>query len=161
MAKRRRCEFCTADLPADSRPNKRYCDDDCRRGRTRAPEPEVAEIGEITAGTEKAIAKATEEKRLGPMDAGAVAAIRVLARKIDESEARWDYCLRYAEWAVENGAPPPKPPPMDNVSIPVYLNYCNALGLAPAGRAGLPGPKEAGRATKLGGHLSAVRKPGA
>lgn len=160
MAKRRRCEFCGDTLPADARPNRKFCDDDCRKSRTRAPEPETT-LGEISAGTETAIAEAYKEKRLGPMDAGAVAAIRVLARKIDEAEARWRYCLEFAQWAKENGATPPKPPPMDTVSMPVYLNYCNALGLAPAGRAGLPGPKEAGRASKLGGHLSAVKKPGA
>lgn len=160
MAKRR-CEFCTAALPAGARSNKRYCDEDCRRGRTKAPPAEVVEVGLIAAGTEESIEQATKEKRLGPIDAGAVAALRVLARKIDEEQARWDYCLKYAEWAVANGERPPKPPPIDNVSWAVYLNYCQALGLVPAGRKGLPGPKEEGSGRKLGGHLSAVKKPGA
>lgn len=151
----RKCEFCGDRLPADARPNRKYCSDDCRRGRTKTPSAD--ELGPVTAGTEEAIAEAIKEKRLGAIDAGAIAAIRVLARKIDTETTMREYCLAYAD--EQKGGARPKPPPMDGVSIPTYLNYCVQLGLVPGGRKGLPGPKEAGGGRKLGGHLAAVEKP--
>lgn len=146
MADRRWCEFCGDDLPEGARPNRKYCDDDCRKGRPKNPTPdEVEDFGEVRTATEEAIAKAKEERRLGALDAGAVAAIRVVARKIDEEQARWDYAL---EWAQLNpgAAGGPKPPSHDNVSISAYLKYCESLGLTPAGRGRIADgkPSEAG-----------------
>lgn len=160
---RRTCAFCKTALPSDSRPNRKYCDDDCRRGRApRAAAPDaVDELGPVARGTEDAITKAKTEKRIGDLDGGTVAAIRVLARKIDEEQARWDYCLAFTEWHAGDKVPP-KPPTVDNVSIPTYLRYAESLGLTPAGRGRIPGaPKEGGSVSKLGGHLNAVKKPGA
>lgn len=165
MAKaKRRCAFCDAALPKDARPNRKFCDEDCRRGRVRPtllPDPKV-ELGPVQAATEEAIDKAKQEKRIGVMDAGALAAIRVLARKIDEEQERWDYCLEWAEYGRgEGGGPPPKPPAMDNVSIPTYLRYCESLGLTPAGRGRIPGgtPREAGGGGKLGNLTGSIPRP--
>jgi hypothetical protein len=174
MAKARRCEFCDSPLPKDARANQKFCDADCRRGRVRAlpdpVEPDV-ELGPVLAATEEAIEQAKREKRIGVMDAGAIATIRVLARKIDEEQARWDYCFgwveRWAEWTRdvdgydEPPPSPPKPPPMDNVSIPTYLKFCESLGLTPAGRGRIPGgtPKEAGGGGKLGNLTGSIPRP--
>jgi len=167
MAKaKRRCEFCEAPLPKNARSNQKFCDADCRRGRVRRPvapdvdEPEVV-LGPVLAATEEAIEKAKAERRLGVMDAGALAAIRVLARKIDEEQDRWDYCMEWAEYGRGGDDPPPKPPPMDNVSIPIYLKFCESLGLTPAGRGRIPGgtPKEAGGGSTLGSLSDGVPRP--
>lgn len=137
----RRCEFCNSELPKGSRANKKYCDDDCKRGRTKTPTvEEIAEFGTLAEATEHAIAEAKTEGLLGPLDAGAIAAIRVLAQKIDDEAIRWDYCL---EWAQHNPGEKggPKPPTTDNVSIPIYLKYAESLGLTPAGRGRIAGAK--------------------
>lgn len=164
MTARRRCEFCEDELPEGARANRKFCDADCRRGRLRrAPDPEPVdddeiELGPIAAGLEEALAEADTKKTLGPMDAGTVAAIRVLARKIDEEQARWDYCFewqeRWAEWyRLAEGDPdyevpapgaPPKSPPLDNVSLPTFLRYAESLGLTPAGRGRIPGETKKG-----------------
>jgi hypothetical protein len=79
----------------------------------------------ITEATERAIRAASH---LTDMDAGAVETLRYLARKIEtESELR-EIALRYAEEYDQ------KPPHVDNVSVPTYLKYCDALGLTPAAR---------------------------
>lgn len=131
---RRKCAFCGDQLPADARSNRKFCDDDCKRGRTKAPDA-AADLGPVAAATEEAIAEGKATKRIGPLDAGAVAALRVLARKVDLDL------------------------PSDNVSLPTYLSYCKALGLIPAARAE-GGPKGDGGGRKLGGHLAAVPRPG-
>lgn len=157
MPSARRCEFCRSALPKDARANRRYCSDDCRKGRTRKPEraePE-RELGPVAAGLEVAIAEATQGTRLTKADAGAVAAARVLARRIDEEAERWDYCLAWAADAARQGERP-KPPPADNVSLSAFLNYCSALGLTPAARKATPDQKGAGRGRKLDRHLAAV-----
>lgn len=144
MATVRRCEFCKSKLPDGARTNQKFCDADCRRGRTKTPTvEEIAELGSLTEATEKAIAEAKSKSLLGPLDGGAVAAIRVLARKIDDEAIRWDYCV---EWAQHNPGEKggPKPPTTDNVSLPTYLRYCESLGLTPAGRGRIAGaqPKD-------------------
>lgn len=180
MMAKRRCEFCDEPLPKDARANQKFCDADCRRGRLRS-EPDEAEVegdeilvGEVEAGLDEALKEAGDA--IGPLDAGTVAAARVLARKIDEEQARWEYCLEWAElwvaWLREVEADPdydepppkspPKPPPADNVSISVFLKYADALGLTPAARAAVPGkPKgeEGGGGSKLEGLQGGVRKP--
>lgn len=165
MPKRRLCEFCERPLPEGARSNQKFCDADCRRGRVRSADvlEAVAELaddvamGDVEAGLEEALAEAEEKKRLTSLDAGTIAAIRVLARKIDEEQARWDYCFewseRWVEWMraaeddpdyVEPPPSPPKPPPMDNVSLPTFLKYAESLGLTPAGRGRIPGEKGKG-----------------
>lgn len=67
-------------------------------------------------------------KHLTKADDGALEALRVLARKIDEDEARWDCAMGYA---AEHKT---RPPATDNVSLPTYLKYCDALGLTPVAR---------------------------
>jgi hypothetical protein len=72
--------------------------------------------------------------QLGPMDAGAVAALLELARQIDAKSDEGD-----------DGK-------VDNVTIPTYLRYCESLGLTPAGRVKLK-PKE----QETGGKLAQLR----
>lgn len=64
-------------------------------------------IESVTAATERAIRAASH---LTDLDAGAVAALRRLASLMDELD------------------------PKDNVTIPTYLKYCDALKLTPASR---------------------------
>lgn len=101
-------------------------------------------MGELVEATAKALAAA--KSHLTPMDDGAVEALLTLAKKIDEDEARWEIC---AAWAEQQKL---KPPPMDNVSLPTYLRYCEALGLTPAGRTKLGSAKGA-----EGGKLAQLR----
>ena len=68
---------------------------------------------------ELSVRKATDESinaasHLGPMDSGAVAALRRLADRLDS----------------QDGA-------SDNTLAPTYLRYCDALGLTPSARVGL------------------------
>lgn len=85
----------------------------------------------MVAATEKAIKAA--QAHLTEADAGAVEALRALARKIDA----WDQIV---EWALDDAAVNdgrPAVPQNDNVSISAYLKYCDQLGLSPAGRKAL------------------------
>lgn len=79
----------------------------------------------IYEATVEALAAATH---LTTTDKGAIAALKYLARKIDTEDDLRDMVL---ERAGEDNV---KPPPLDNVSIPTYLKYCEALGLTPAAR---------------------------
>jgi hypothetical protein len=100
---------------------------------------------DLIAATEVSIDAATH---LGPTDAGAVEALRALARKIQA----WDQIV---EWAVEDAAEDgtrPTVPQNDNVSLSAYLKYCDQLGLSPAGRKDLDLKRE-----RAGGKLAAVR----
>lgn len=103
-------------------------------------------MGDLSDATESALAAATH---LTPADEGTIEALRVLARKIDQDEERWEYALSYA---TENKT---RPPATDNVSLPTYLRYCEALGLTPSGRAKLKAPKGA-----QGGKLAQLRSVG-
>lgn len=86
---------------------------------------------DLVAATEKAIAAADH---LTDQDAGAVEAMRALARKIDA----WDQIVDWAldDAGVKQGSRPAVPQ-NDNVSISAYLKYCDQLGLSPAGRKAL------------------------
>lgn len=103
-------------------------------------------MGALADATELALSAATHLTR---QDDGTVEALRVLARKIDEEEFRWEYIR---QWNEERKL---KPPPHDNVSLPTYLRYCEALGLTPAGRAKLKPSKGA-----QGGKLAQLRAVG-
>lgn len=132
----RRCEFCTKPLPKDARANQKFCDADCRRGRSKAAGSVVEQQagGEVLAALEESITEAKRLNRLDTLDASAIAAARVLARKIDQEQDRWDYCLKWQHEAGADGRGRPKPPPIDNVSLPTYLRYIESLGLSPGGR---------------------------
>ena len=85
-------------------------------------------MSSLIEATEKSIGAAGH---LTDMDAGAVEALRALARKIDA----WDQIV---EWAFEDaGEGRPSVPQNDNVSLSAYLKYCDQLGLSPAGRRAL------------------------
>lgn len=79
----------------------------------------------VADATERAIAAATH---LTAKDAGAVATLRTLARKIDSEQILRERALQWADDHDE------RPPSIDNVSIPTYLKYSESLGLTPAGR---------------------------
>lgn len=96
-------------------------------------------MGELVDATEVALAAAGH---LTGMDKGAVEAMRALAVKIDEEASRWELAFEYAS------ANQLKPPAPDNVSLPTYLRYCEALGLTPSGRVRL-GPAKDGAGGKL------------
>lgn len=107
--------------------------------------------------TDKAIAAA--KGHLTDMDAGAVEAVRALARKIDA----WDVIVQWALSDADDGpqGSRPKVPANDNVSLASYLKYCEALGLVPAGRKAVAGKPEG---KKAGGSLASVSnipRPGA
>lgn len=72
----------------------------------------------------------------GGADAGAVAALLALARKIDA----WDEIV---ELAIDQASEGRKPnvPIHDNTSLPTFLRYCEALGLTPGSRRALTGDK--------------------
>ena len=98
---------------------------------------------DLVAATERSIVAA----RLGDIDAGAVEALRALARKIQA----WDQIV---EWALDDASGDGRPtvPQNDNVSISAYLKYCDQLGLSPAGRKALDLKEKV-----AGGKLSALR----
>lgn len=90
-------------------------------------------MGDLEEATQAALGAAAH---VTDADKGAVEALLVLARRIDQDEERWELALRWAEVLQH------KPPAPDNVSVPTYLKYCESLGLTPAGRTKL-GDKKA------------------
>lgn len=87
----------------------------------------------VAEALEASIAAATH---LTPRDAGAIAAARALADKIDA----WDVIV---QWAVEDAAESegrPKVPANDNTSIPTFLKFLDALQLVPPAEKAKPGP---------------------
>lgn len=112
----------------------------------------MSDFGTVAEATDAAIAAAGH---LTEMDAGAIAALRTLARKIDTEQELREAAL---EWAEENNA---RPPSVDNVSIPTYLKYCESLGLTPLGRSKATGGEKGGPAGggKLGGLREGVPRP--
>jgi hypothetical protein len=89
--------------------------------------PEV--FGTVAEATDESIAAAAH---LTPMDAGAVAVLRRLARTIDGMDEV------AASWSGDD------PPPFDNVTVPTYLKYAEALGLTVTGRLKLGAKKDKG-----------------
>ena len=84
---------------------------------------------DLVAATELSIGASKFED----VDAGAVEALRALARKIQA----WDVIVEFALDDAAGGASRPSVPQNDNVSISAYLKYCDQLGLTPAGRKSL------------------------
>lgn len=107
------------------------------------------ELESCVDATERAIEAASH---LTDMDAGAVSALRELARKIDA----WDVIV---QWALDDVAGKrgmearPAVPEHDNVTIPTYLKYCESMGLTPAGRLKLPAAKK----ERPGGKLASLQ----
>lgn len=85
--------------------------------------------------TDKAIAAAPHLQN--GMHAGAVEALRMMARKIDA----WDVIVRMAQedLAGKDGRSRPAVPAHDNTSFPAYMRASEQLGLTPLGRKKLTG----------------------
>ncbi|MBT1630441.1 terminase small subunit [Curtobacterium flaccumfaciens] len=103
----------------------------------------------LVDATEKAFAAASH---LTDADAGSMAALLALARKIDA----WDVIVGWAFEDASEDESRPKIPSNDNVSIATYLKGCEQLGLTPSGRAALSkgrpaesGPPTTSKAAKL------------
>lgn len=97
-----------------------------------ALKPSTYEVPEsVFQATEEAIDAATH---LTKMDSGAISAVLKVARQIDYLMAN--------DGLNESGK-------FDNVSIPVFLKYCNELGLTPMGRTKLEPDKAPGKTGKL------------
>ena len=113
-------------------------------------------MGDVREAFDKSVEQATH---LTDMDAGAVAAARSLADKIDA----WDVIV---DWAMEDAAESdsrPAVPQNDNVALPSFLKYCESLGLTPAGRARLSEKKQettGGTLASLQQHARGARKAG-
>jgi len=82
----------------------------------------------VLDATVASVEDARSRGQLNASDAGAVAALLALARKIDAQD---EYFEALTESAAENNS---RPPSVDNVSLPTYLKYCDSLGLTPSGR---------------------------
>lgn len=99
-----------------------------------------------------AVAKATEVSikaaaHLGTLDTGAVEVLRHLARSIDATHQDLTN-------AVDDD-PDGKSRSLDNVTVPTYLKYCEALGLTPSGRLRLD--VAAGKKESTGGKLGKLQ----
>lgn len=114
----------------------------------RAPRRTTSKTPVLDALNE-AVAKATHLDAAA--DAPAIAAARALALKIDLAD---EYFKALEKEAAKCNRRPPSP---DNVSLPTFLKYCDALGLTPAGRGKLT-QKPEGKGGKLG-RLQSVPKP--
>ncbi len=108
-------------------------------------------MGDVREAFDRAVAAA---EHLTPLDAAGVAAAGALADKIDAWDVIVDWAIEDAQVAQMNGSEGARPavPANDNVSLPTFLKYLDALGLTPAGRSRQAEPKkEAGGGTgKLG-----------
>ena len=98
--------------------------------------PECFDDTTVLGALNRSIMTATH---LEPKHAGAVAAARALAAKIDA----WDTIVQWAiEDAHESEARGARPavPANDNVSLPSFLKYLDALQLVPPAERAKPGP---------------------
>ena len=163
-AKRRRCLECENAIDPGAHPARKYCEF-CRPSKSKPQPEQLGELvdqalpghqpdvydGPVSTATNQAIAAAGD--RLTGMDAGAVSAIRFLAKKIDTEELVRERILE-----AQGEDPSLKPPPLDNVTIPTYLKYAESLGLTPAGRLRIEGTKKtADPADGKRGKLAALR----
>jgi len=101
-------------------------------------------MGNVVEATGVSVATADHLDREGK-DAGAIAALLALARKIDDYDAVIDHIMEQIEMDPESKI---RPPASDNVSLPTYLKYCESLGLTPGGRGELIAGKKPGHAPK-------------
>jgi hypothetical protein len=97
-------------------------------------------LGDVVDATTISVAAATHLDVDGK-DAGAIAALLALARKIDDYDTIVDVIMEQIEIDPESKI---RPPASDNVSLPTYLKYCESLGLTPGGRGELVSGKKTG-----------------
>ncbi len=112
----------------------------------------ASQYGTVRAATEASVVQARTDKIISVSDEGAVAALLVLADKVDamvQAEADVADAVERAQDGEGWGGDPPKPPPLDNVTLPTFLKYCEALGLTPTGRKALVEKKQGGAGGKL------------
>ena len=87
----------------------------------------------VADALEVSIAAATH---LTDRDAGAIAAARALAKKVDA----WDLIVQWALEDAMDSRSRPKVPVNDNVSLPTLLKFLQALQLVPPVEKVQPGP---------------------
>lgn len=90
---------------------------------------EAIESGDLVSATKAAIRAAKDAGQLTNADMASCVAILELATKIQVQDDYFDALMMDA---IENGR---RPPSQDNVSVPTFLKYAEALGLTPSGRA--------------------------
>ena len=90
---------------------------------------EAIESGDLVSATKAAIRAAKDAGQLTNADMASCVAILAVATKIDAQDAYFKALLADS---VERGT---RPPSQDNVSLPTFLKYAEALGLTPSGRA--------------------------
>ena len=111
---------------------------------------------DLVKATEAALADAYASGILTGADQAAVQALRDLAVKLAVQDVYFDELAKRAREV--NG----RPPAQDNVSMPTFLKYCEALGLTPSSRAALaraaaaPAP-DASKGKEGGGGVSKLK----
>ena len=109
---------------------------------------------DLVKATEAALADAYASGILTGADQAAVQALRDLAVKLAVQDVYFDELAKRAREV--NG----RPPVQDNVSMPTFLKYCEALGLTPSSRAALaraaPAP-DASKGKEGGGGVSKLK----
>lgn len=111
-----------------------------------------ATVVEATRSSIAAIRALPGGGHLTPADDGAIAALLVLAQKIDDLADVKAGVSGDGELVEERR----RPQQLDNVSMPTFLKFCDALGLTPAGRRALA-EKKTGGAAESGGGISGLR----
>ena len=90
---------------------------------------EALDSGDLVQSTKSAITSARKAGNLADADMASCVAILELATKIQVQDDYFDALMMDA---IENGR---RPPSQDNVSMPTFLKYAEALGLTPSCRA--------------------------
>ncbi|TDW31012.1 terminase small subunit [Cryobacterium psychrophilum] len=104
----------------------------------------------VVEATEISVQAASHLDRTGK-DAGAVAAILALARKIDDWDAVVDHIMEQIAMDPESKM---RPPGVDNSSLPTYLKFCESLGLTPGSRGELSTTGKPAAPTKVKNDLA-------
>jgi len=99
---------------------------------------DVVQDESVEGATKRSLAAARADHTAA--DDGARAAVLVLARQVD-------YLIAH-DWAAPTGR-------LDNVTLPTYLRYCDALHLTPASRARADKDEQGGKAA---GKLSSMKR---
>ena len=109
----------------------------------------------VVDATEASIKAAQAAGQLLGQDDAALAALRVLAKKIDAMTDVPAGVTADGEIVEERK----RPEPLDNVSVPTFLKYLNELGLTPLGRKTLlAAKKEGGGGSGAPSRLSVLRQ---
>lgn len=91
----------------------------------------------------RSVAEGRAAGKLGASDEAAIVAANQVARKVDNADA---YFQELAADAVDHRL---RPPSQDNVSLPVFLKYLDALGLTPAARKEKAAPSKGGASGRV------------